>query len=70
VKTGWKGLLRNLFGGVTRPTQYIKPRCPICQHPLESFPGSEILMCRNGHRFGPGMKRVDIINEGDFHGEL
>jgi len=66
----WKGALRKLFGSAVRPTQYIKPKCPIDGMPLEPFPGSEILMCLNGHKFGPNMKRVDLINEGEHHGQI
>lgn len=62
----WKSVLRLL----SKPKQYIKPRCPICHEPLESFPGSAIQMCRNGHKFGEGMKRVDLINDGEHHGEI
>ena len=53
-----------------KPTPYIKPKCPICGKDLNGFPGSELLMCENGHKFGPGMERVDLINDGTFHGEL
>ena len=66
----WKGVLRRLFGAATQPTQYIKPKCPVDGMPLESFPGSEILMCLNGHKFGPGMERIDLINQGKVSGEI
>lgn len=61
-----KGLLRAIF----RPKVYVKPKCPIDGMPLEEFPGSPVLMCLNGHKFGPGMKKVDLINDGDFHGDI
>jgi hypothetical protein len=62
----WKTLLRSIL----KPKQYIKPKCPVCGKPLESFPGSAIQMCENGHKFGLGIERVDLINEGEHYGDL
>lgn len=66
----WKGVLRKLFGAATQPVVFIKPKCPICGLVLETFPGSPFQMCENGHKFGEGMKRVDLINDGEFRGDL
>lgn len=67
MKFPWKQLLNAIF----KPTPYIKPKCLICGLPLHSFPGSDVLMCDNGHKFSPGaFEKKDLPNSGDFHGDI
>lgn len=62
----WKSLWRHWFS----PKEYIKPTCPVCHEQLRDVPGTDTKECKNGHAFGSSMKRADLINEGDHHGEL